>query len=45
MSFVAQKVGRLLNEEEKKKAILLLAEMKSRGMEIPDGLEVPESTT
>jgi phage terminase large subunit-like protein len=44
MSFVAQKVGRLLNEEEKKKAILLLAEMKSRGMEIPEGLEVPEST-
>lgn len=34
---------RLLSEDEKKRALLIIAEMKARGIPIPSGLEVPNS--
>jgi phage terminase large subunit-like protein len=33
--------GRQLSDEEKKQALFLITEMKSRGIAIPDGLELP----
>src|SRR3990167_6072258 len=44
MTFGQQR-GRILTPEDKKKAVLLIAEMKSRNLPIPEGLEIPDSVS
>ena len=45
MPFAQNYAKKPLSPEEKRRAILLIAEMKSRGIPIPDGLEVPDDST